>query len=290
MRNWVESARPFSLTAALIPILVGTSLAVSRHHPFQPLNFGIVLVGGILLQVATNMVNDGYDFLRGVDHDETPRASRTVIEGRLTPSQAIRGGLTVFGVTLILGIIMAFRVGPLILVPVTVGVLAGWGYTAPPFEYKYRALGIPVVFLTMGPLMTWAAFLGNGGHAFWVPCVVALPVAFLVAAILHANDLRDIEDDRKARVRTMTGLMGYPGARSLYDVLLFLPYAVVIVCVALGWISPFALLAFLTLPFMVQNYRLARKPGRERLATLDQGTAKLHLLFGLLLAVGLVIM
>ncbi len=290
MKNWLEAARPFSLTAAIIPVLVGLALALSQHHSFNLLNFVVVLAGGVLLQVGTNMINDGYDYRRGVDTPLTPRASRVVIDGRLPAAAVIRGGLVVFAIALVLGIILAVRVGSIILIPVVIGILLGWGYTAPPLEYKYRALGIPVVFLTMGPLMTWASYLGNGGHAFWLPCLVALPVAFLVAAIMHANDLRDIDDDASARVRTISGAVGFPAARRLYDAMLLLPYIVVLLAVLSGVISAFSLLAFLTLPFAWKNFNLARQSGRDHLATLDQGTAKLHLLFGLLFAIGLVVL
>lgn len=287
MRNWLEAARPFSLTAALIPILVGSALAWTTGVPIAPLHFAVVLVGGILLQVGTNMTNDAYDYWNAVDTPETPRASRVVIEGRLAPESVLHGAFLVFAVALILGLWLAWAVTPWILLPVGLGILVGYSYTAPPMEYKYRRLGIPIVFVMMGPLMVWASFLGVGGHGIGLPMVVAIPVGFLVAAILHANDLRDIDDDREAKIRTLTGALGYVPAYVLYGILMLAPYAIIVGLVVGGFVGTWALLSLLTLPMAIKTVQAARQPGRDRLAVLDQHTAKVHLLFGLLLSLGL---
>jgi 1,4-dihydroxy-2-naphthoate octaprenyltransferase len=287
LKNWLEACRPFSLTAALVPVLVGSALAFGFGTRIDPINFAIVLVGGVLLQVGTNMTNDVYDFWNGVDTIETPRASRVAIEGRLDPRTELRGAYVVFAIAVALALLLAVRVTPLILLPVGLGVMGGFWYTAPPLQYKYRGLGIPVVFVMMGPLMVWAAYLGVGGRGWWLPVLISLPVGFLVSAILHANDLRDVQDDKQAHILTLTGLMGYDPARWLYWFLMLAPYAVVAAVAAAGMVSRWVLLALLTLPLAVQTVRVARVWGRERLAVLDQMTAKIHLLFGLLLALGL---
>ncbi|MBX5467045.1 MAG: prenyltransferase [Firmicutes bacterium] len=291
MRNslstWLEAARPFSLTASFVPVLVGIALAYSSGVAVSAWRAVVVVVGGVLLQVGTNMVNDAYDYWRAVDSEITPRASRVVIEGRLDPTRELRGAYVVFGVSLALAAVLAAAGTPLVLVPVAIGVVAGFGYTAPPLEYKYRGLGIPVVFVTMGPLMVWAAYLGVGGRGWWMPTLVALPVGFLVAAILHANDLRDWEDDRQARIVTLTGCLGFIPAWWLYTFLLLAPYAALSVLVGLHRLLPWTLAAWVTFPVAWRAIRLARRPGRERLAVLDQKTAQLHLAFGLLLALSL---
>jgi 1,4-dihydroxy-2-naphthoate octaprenyltransferase len=287
LATWVEAARPFSLTASLIPVLVGVALAMGTGVTIAWWRFAMVLVGGVLLQVGTNMVNDAYDYWKAVDSEITPRASRVVIEGRLDPRRELRGAYAVFGFALALAIVLALAGTPAVLVPVLIGIIAGFGYTAPPLEYKYRGLGIPVVFVMMGPLMVWAAFLGVGGQGWWLPTLVALPVGFLVAAILHANDLRDWEDDRQAHIVTLTGVLGFVPAWWLYAFLLLAPYLTVTILVVGHWLSPWSLAAWITFPAAWRSIRQARWPGRERLAILDQRTAQLHLLFGLLLAISL---
>lgn len=262
---------------------MGAALAVELGR-FDPVNFVLVLVGGVLIQVGTNMVNDAYDVRFGVDTRERARRGHAVFDGRLEPSRELLVGLWVFGAALLLGVILAFRVGALLLVPVGLGILGGYFYTAPPVRYKYRGLGVPAVFLLMGPLMVWAAAFGTSGEMPLSLWWVSVPVGFLVAAILHANDLRDAPGDRAGGVATLAGAVGPSWALGAYATLLFVPYAVALLAVVAGGLPATALLAVATFPLALNAYRMAR---RSVLGAIDAQTAQVHLAFGVLLAVGI---
>jgi len=283
LQKWIQATRPFSLTASLVPILVGGALAF-RAGRFDLVNFVIVLVGGVLLQIGTNMVNDAYDVHFGVDAPDAHRPGHAVYDVGMDPALEARVGVGVFVVAIALGGVLALRVGPLILVPVVLGALGGYFYTAPPVHYKYRGWSVPIVFWMMGPIMIWAAAYGTGGTmsaAFWW---VSIPVGLLVASILHANDIRDIEGDRTGRIVTLAGSIGERMSLGMYGGLIFVPYALAVVAVASGRLPWTALFVLATLPLAERAWARAKA---QILPTLDAQTAQIHLTFGLLLAVGL---
>ncbi|MGE5674821.1 MAG: prenyltransferase, partial [Mycobacterium leprae] len=186
---WFEIMRPFSWTAAAIPVAVGSALAWAQGH-FRADLFLLTLIGSILLQAGTNVINEIYDLREGVDTLETPRASKVLVQGRLTEREAYTGALVIFAVALAIGFYLAHRVSPWLYPLTALGVLGGYFYTGKPVAYKYHALGIPLVFFLMGPFMVWGAYIVQTGVVTWTGGLLALPVASLVSAILHANDLR----------------------------------------------------------------------------------------------------
>ena len=155
----------------------------------------------MLLHAGTNIVNEVYDVRKGIDTITSPRASHAIVKGRMTERTALahrrrrvraggRGRRSTSS---------ALR-GPAIVVLGLLGLVGGWGYTAPPLEYKYRALGVPLVFLLMGPLMVVGAYFAVSGDVVARRrSSLSIPVGLLVAAILHGNEWRDIREDTPGR-------------------------------------------------------------------------------------------
>lgn len=283
MRRWIQAARPFSLTASLVPVVVGGALAFQAGR-FDGVNFLIVLVGGICLQIGTNMVNDAYDVRFGVDRPGAARPGHVVFSSGLAPESEARAGVAVFLFAIVLGVVLALRVGATILIPVVAGALGGYFYTAPPVKYKYRGWSLPIVFVMMGPLMVWAAAYGTGGvvpSGFWW---VSVPVGLLVASILHANDLRDVRADEAGKVHTLARAIGSRGSLDVYGALIFLPYVLDVVAVVADRLPWTALFVWVTLPLARRAFLGARA---KALRMLDAQTAQIHLTYGLLLAAGL---
>lgn len=284
-RKWLVLIRPFSLTASLIPVLVGSTIA-ALDGPFFWWIFVASLVGSLAIQAGTNVINEYYDVERGVDRLDTPRASHVILKGEISGPAAKRGAGVFFAAALLLSIAVSLHAGPWIIFLVALGVAGGYYYTAPPLEYKYRALGVPMVFLQMGPLMVLATYLAQRGTVSPVALWASLPVGFLVAAILHVNDIRDIHDDSGTGVITLSSLMGRVAAANLYRLMILGAYLVVLVVVGLGYFPMWALLTLLTLPLARRVLRNLSAGIRQQggLDTLDIATAQLHLAFGLLLS------
>ena len=166
--------------------------------------FIAALLASVLLHIGTNVINEIYDVRKGVDIITSPRASHALLKGRLTEKEAFGLAFTAFGLAAAIGVWLIIVRGWPIAVLGILGIVAGYGYTAPPFQYKYRALGIPLVFLLMGPIMVCGGYYAITGQFSWQAVVVSIPVGLLVAAILHGNEWRDISDDARSGMATLS--------------------------------------------------------------------------------------
>jgi 1,4-dihydroxy-2-naphthoate octaprenyltransferase len=168
----------------------------------------------------------------------------------------------------------------------------GWGYTAPPLQYKYRALGLPLVFLLMGPLMVVGGYYAVTGRWSWQAAVASVPIGLLVTAILHGNEWRDIGEDARAGIRTISISAGRSVAHWIYVVLLVGAYVTLALGVAFDLLPRLSLLAVLSMPLLVQALRASElgATGQQReIAMIDRNTARLHAAFGALFVLGLAV-
>lgn len=290
---WLQATRPFSLTASVLPVVIGAMLAATFDGPVDWPLFPLIVACSLLFHIGTNMVSDYFDYRKGVDRDETYGSSRVLTDGLLTPKQLLAAGVLLFAAGFSLGLLLvAVRGWPIFILGI-IGLLGGWFYTGGPVAYKYVALGDILVFILMGPLMVIGSYFALTGGFSLTVLYASLPVGCLVAAILHANNLRDIPHDVKANIRTMAMALGVPAAKAIYVGLVAGAYLVVAVMVLAGLVTPLALAVLLTLPLAVRNVRavLASVPGKpESIAMGDVMSAQLHLafcaLFGLAIFAG----
>jgi 1,4-dihydroxy-2-naphthoate octaprenyltransferase len=288
-RGWLEITRPFSLTASGVPVAAAGGLALANHVMSWPLFVG-ALVAGMLLQAGTNVVNEIYDVRQGVDSITSPRASLALVTGRVHERAAFCLAASAFAIATGLGVWLITVRGWELLVLGLVGLLGGWGYTAPPLQYKYRAVGLPLVFALMGPLMVLGGYFTVTGRWSLTAFVVSIPIGLLVAAILHGNEWRDIGEDARAGISTVSIRAGRKVAHLLYVSLLVAAYAALTMAVAVGALPRLTLLAVLSLPLLVRVLRASElgAAGQQRaIAMIDLQTAQLHMTFGLLMVAGL---
>jgi 1,4-dihydroxy-2-naphthoate octaprenyltransferase len=282
---WLTAVRPVSFTASVIPVLVGT--AIAAEHAFDPLLFVLALLGSVAIHAGTNLVNDYFDHVKGTDNEDSLGQSGVIQRGMLSARAVLTGGLVAFAAGAVIGVVITLQTGWPILAIGVASVAAGYFYTASPFSLAYRGLGEAVVFVFMGPVIVIGAYYVQTEAWAWEPFIASLPIGLLVAAILHANNVRDIETDRRNRKWTLAALAGRPLADYEFFVLALGGYAVVVV-MALTRAAPWpVLLTLLTLPVAVRLVRLQSASRSPRLlnAVLAQ-TAGLHMLFGALLAFG----
>ncbi len=295
LRRWVIAARPWALPASVMPVLYGTALAVAvRGAPFQAGRFAAALAAMILLHTAGNMLSDVFDFRRGLDTEVTP-VSGALVRGWLTPGAVARASLLLFAAGGAIGAALAWRVSPALWWIGGVGVAIGLLYSA----MKAVALGDFAVFLNFGLLGAAGAWTVQTGRFSIYPLLCAVPLGLLVIAILHANNWRDLQGDRRADVRTFASVLGDVGSLHYYGFLIFAPFGFL---AALIW-APRGLMmetrfrlpltaaaAFLALPRAAALWARAvrRRQPRQPLdfIVLDGVTAQLNLVFGLLLTAG----
>ena len=286
LRLWYRATRPFSLTAAIVPVVVGTLVAAGDS--FSVVRFVLALFGAVAIQAGTNLINDYFDHVKGVDSGQTLGPAGLIQRNVLTPRAVLLMGITWFVVGSAAGLVLVAMTGPALLWLGLASVAVGFFYTAAPVSLAYVGLGELTVFLFMGPVIVTGAYYVQTETWSWTPVIVSLPIGFLVTGILHANNMRDIENDRQHRKRTVATLIGRRAATYEYVLLIGASYVALVVMVVAG-VAPWpALAAFLTLPAAVQAVRLAlRTTNPKALNFVLVRTAMLHTRFGLLLAAGL---
>jgi 1,4-dihydroxy-2-naphthoate octaprenyltransferase len=286
-----EILRPFAYTASAIPVLAGGALAVVNSR-FSWLPFIAALAGGMLLHSGTNVINEVFDVRKGIDTITSPRMSHAVLKGRVSERGAYLFAIALFAAAVLVGTYLVWLRGAPIVAFGLLGIVAGYTYTAPPFEYKYRAMGLPVVFTLMGPIMVVGSYFAVTG--FWdiQAVVLSIPVGLLVAAILHGNEWRDISEDTRAGIVTFSSKLGRDWAHYGYLALVIGAYITLGLSVAARWLPPTTAIALFSLPFLAQVVRSAElgATGQARaIAMIDLQTARLHFAFGSLLVIGLLL-
>ncbi|MFI5259041.1 MAG: prenyltransferase, partial [Candidatus Limnocylindrales bacterium] len=286
-----EILRPFAYTASAIPVLAGGALAVVDSR-FSLLPFLAALAGGMLLHSGTNVINEVYDVRQGIDTITSPRMSHAVLKGRVSERGAYAFAIGLFAAAIAVGSYLVWLRGPAIVALGLLGLAAGYTYTAPPFQYKYRAMGVPIVFLLMGPTMVVGSYYAVTATWDVRALVLSIPVGLLVAAILHGNEWRDISEDTRAGIATLSGHLGRDWAHYSYLALVIGAYVTLGLAVAVRWLPPTTAIAVFSLPFLAQVVRSAElgATGQARaIAMIDLQTARLHFAFGSLLVIGLLL-
>ena len=288
---WAEIVRPFALTASSVPVAVGGALAGLSGAFSWPL-FLASFIGGVSLQIGTNVANEIYDVRKGADQITSPRASHAILKGRIGEREAFRLTAVAFALATLMGLYLVAQRGWPIVVLGLLGLAGGYFYTAPPFEYKFKALGIPLVFLLMGPLMVAGSYYAITGTFDPATVIVSVPVGLLVTAILHGNEWRDISEDARVGGRTLAIIFGRRASYLGYVGLIVGAYLALALAVLVGALPTTALLAMLSLPLLVRAIRASElgAQGQQRaIAMIDLETAQLHAAFGFLLVAGLVV-
>lgn len=290
LRLWIRATRPWAYPASVIPVFLGTMLALADGF-FSLFLFITTLIGGVLIHAGTNLFNDYFDYKNGVDTSCSYGSSRVLTEGLMSPRQIFRGALITSSLVILIGLFLFSVRGPAILVLGVIGLFTGYFYTARPIALKYRGVGVPVVFFLMGPLMVIGAYFVQAASINWGVLWASLPVGCLVAAILYSNEYRDVDHDSLHGITNPSIIFGRKKARYVYYILIISAYILVVVMVLGGLLSGWALLTLFTLPVALRPMRVmeATSHGKDspQLRFIDVLTARLHLQFGLLFILGL---
>ncbi len=286
---WWEVTRPFSLGASAVPVGAAIALAAAVG-PVRWTLAAAALAAAVLLQVGTNVVNEVYDVRTGADSITSPRASLAILKGRVGEREALVYAAAALAVAVGLGGWMIAVRGWPVAVLGALGLLGGVGYTAPPLRLKYRGLGLPVVFALMGPIMVEGSYYVVTGSLSLDALALSVPIGCLVTAILHGNEWRDIADDARVGMRTLSIRIGGRRAHVGYIALVIGAYGALACAVLAGALPEEVIAAVLSMPFLVRVVRAAElgaRGERHSLSKIDLATAQLHAVFGVLLIAGL---
>jgi 1,4-dihydroxy-2-naphthoate octaprenyltransferase len=282
---WVAAARPRTLPAAIVPVMVGLSLA-SRVVPINWPAAAVTLLAALLIQVGTNFANDYYDFVAGADRNDRLGPIRVTQAGLVDATTVRNAAYGVLGAALLSGLYLVAVGGwPILLVGI-LSLLCAIAYTAGPWPIAYRGLGELFVFVFFGIVAVNGTLFVQTGRLDRLGIVASIPVACLVTAILVVNNLRDIGTDARSGKRTLAVRIGAGATKLEYLLLIGVAFLSIPELAILA--GPRILFALGALPFAAREIVALRRREGAALNLSLAGTARLHLVFGALLSIGLV--
>jgi 1,4-dihydroxy-2-naphthoate octaprenyltransferase len=288
LKIWFLATRPWSFTMTAISVGVGGAVA-ALDGAFDVWLFLLTLVGAVCVHGATNLINDYFDYKSGVDRPGAPTTlyrPHPLVQGLISPRAVLWVSVGLYAIAAIIGLALLALKGAGLLWFILVGAIASFFYTAGPIKYKYLALGELSVFLMWGPVIVGGTYFVQRGSLSLDAVLISVPFGLLVALVLLANNLRDIDYDRSAGIATLGTLLGQQKTRVLYQGLILLAYLAIAIMIALKILSPWGVLVFFSAPVA---FRLIRTLQREIPNDADARTAQLDTLFGVWLIVGLIL-
>ena len=285
LRTWVAGARPRTLPAAIVPVVVGSGVAFG-YGKFSLWRAALALVVALALQVGVNYANDYSDGIRGTDAERVGPV-RLVGSGLVPPRHVLAAAAGCFAVASAAGLVLAAISSWWLVLLGVAAVAAAWFYTGGSRPYGYRALGEVSVFVFFGLAAVAGTAYVQMRTLTWLPWAAAAAIGLLACALLVINNLRDIPTDSQTGKRTLAVVLGDRRTRTLYVGCILVPFCVALVLAAA---RPLSLLALAALPLALAPVREVRDgaTGRSLIHALGQ-TGKLELAYGALLTLGLAI-
>ena len=283
-KDWLIATRPWSFPASSMPVVV--TMAYTFYFVTEGVNWvngWLALAMMIVFQAAGNLVSDYSDHIKGVDRPGSLNGVRHIQSGKFTPKEVYHFGLILTAVAAVIGCILLYNSS---LEACWMGIAGVILLLCYPW-LKAHALGDVDILLCYALIPSLGtSFVLTGSYNFEV-MFLSLTYGLLIVAILHANNTRDILNDRGAHLTTLCGLIGGKASQYVYMAEVLIPYALIIAFVAVGWLPWLVLFVLLTLPIAIKNISVmmkARPENEEDIATLDKATAGMELLFSLLLS------
>ena len=288
-KAWIQASRPRTLTAALVPIWVGSALALKSGGGWSPWLGLFALLSSVFIQIGTNLINDAMDFKKGADTAERVGPQRVTQSGLFKAEHVWWAGLLSFLFAVLLALPLVIQGGWPIIVVGVLSLLAGYAYTGGPYPLAYRGLGDLFVLIFFGWVAVGGVFYLNTHGMSASALVAGTQVGLLATVLIAINNARDAETDRKVGKMTLAARFGAGFAQQEIRVLFLVVYLL-----QFYWLSEKMIWAFYfplgLLPrvfFLL--WRLSRsKPGAAYNPLLGQ-SALIHLAFGGLLGLGLVL-
>ena len=286
--NWIKVAHPWAIPASASPALVGFSYVFYLNNTgvLTGVNwsFGVLaILGAIIFHLSGNLISEYHDYMSGVDIKEKTGPARLIVQGLFKPKTVLYYGYSVLLEGIILGVYLLVHTGLPMLAFGFIGVISTTLY----YRFKYIALGDLIIFISYGLTIALGVAYVMTELLIWPILLVVTPTGLLVVAILHANNTRDMLQDKAAGIRTQAMRLGVEGSQVVYQTLLLLAYLLIAVAVWMQFLAPLSFVVLLSFPLAMRNIRLMKKATLEDLGIirfLDTDTAKLVLIFSLLLA------
>lgn len=288
LNSWILAARPKTLPAALVPVMVGSSLAYHQGK-FYPLYSVIALICSLLIQIGTNFTNDLYDHLKGADTEKRKGPLRVLSAGLISVNEMKKAIAFVFGLTFLLGLYLVYVTDLNIFLIGVFSIIAGLAYTAGPYPLAYHGLGDLFVFLFFGIIGTMGTFYLHHQEFTLLSFLVSLPVGALITNILIVNNYRDMEEDKQVGKNTLAVILGRQFSRYEYIFFLLLSFFIPFVLYFKFNFNVIIFLPYLTLPAAIILVKMMFNFQGQQLNKTLELSAKFSALYGLLFSAGMIL-
>lgn len=286
---WWRLLRPHTLTASFIPVALGTAIALEHSSINIPL-FLAMLVASILIQAATNMFNEYFDYKRGLDHAGSVGIGGAIVREGIKPKTVLNLAFTFCGIATLLGVYICASSSWWIALIGTICMTVGYFYTGGPVPIAYTPFGELVSGIFMGLIIILISFFIQTETVTAVSVLISVPIVILVGAIMMSNNIRDLDGDKENGRKTLAILLGRKNAVYFLAAMFTVSYGWILLLIGMDLSSPWALLVLISIPKAVSAVKgFIGKTVPMQMMPAMKATAQTNTFFGFLLAIGLII-
>jgi 1,4-dihydroxy-2-naphthoate octaprenyltransferase len=284
---WWQMIRPHTLTAAFVPVLLGTALSLKHGN----IHFGLffaMLIASLLIQAATNMFNEYFDFKRGLDTAQSVGIGGTIVRDGIKPKTVLNLAFGFYGIALLIGVYICANSSWWLAVVGLICMTVGYFYTGGPLPIAYTPFGEIFAGFFMGMLIILISFFIQTGTVDLTSILVSVPIMVLVGEILLANNIRDLDGDKENGRRTVAIHLGKKRAIYLLAGMFTFSYLWVIGLIISGIAPIWTAIVILSIPKAIKATKgFIENSVPIQMAPAMKATAQTNTIFGFLLAIGI---
>ena len=285
LKEFFLCTRPHSYPASIAPVLFGATYALGYEIKFSILKFILFLLACLSIQAATNLFNEYYDYKHGLDKIDSEGISGSIVKGNLRPREVMVGALVLYALAFILGLILTFMTSIYVLLVGLVCMLAGYFYTGGKYPIAYSPFGEVVSGFFMGTIIIALSFYFQTGYVNIDIIVVSLPLFIMIGAILLANNIRDLDNDKESGRRTYAILVGRNNVIKTLASSFVVVYLLNIVFAVTKYVSWYNLLVLVTIPLAIKIIKgFSANNNKKTMAPFMVLTAKLTIFVGFIMS------
>ncbi|MBF6598638.1 MAG: prenyltransferase [Fermentimonas sp.] len=294
LKNWIIVAHPWAWSASISPAIVAFSFIYflfktgGYSGEVNWINGAIGFIGMLIFHLSGNLMSEYQDYINGVDVKEKTGPPRLIVQGVFKPNTILYYAIVMLSIGILIGAYLFFKTGWPILIFGLIGIISVVFY----YKFKYVALGELLIYICYAMAVPMGIAFVITGQLIWTTLLVAAPTGLLVVGILHANNTRDVNQDKAANIQTRSMKLGLEGSQIVYQTLVLVAYLLIAIVVTMNLLHPLSFAVLISFPLAKSNIKkmkIATERDLSSIAFLDARTAMLSLMFSLLLAIANVI-
>lgn len=294
LKNWIIVTHPWAWSASASPAIVACSFIYflfKTGRYFGEVNWiygALGFIGMLFFHMSGNLMSEYQDFMKGVDVKEKTGPPRLIVQRVFKPKTILYYSLTMLAIGVLIGVYLYINTSWPLLIFSVIGIVSVLFY----YKFKYVALGELIIYICYAMAVPMGIAFVITGQLIWATLLVAAPIGLLVVGILHANNTRDINQDRVANIKTRAMELGLEGSQIVYQTLVLVSYLLIAVLVTINLLHPITFLVLISFPMANRNIKMMKSATDKDLTPidfLDARTSKLSLMFSLLLAIANII-